>query len=110
MNTATSFPAFCASDLKTLAAIQAHPRRSGWAFHFDRDEPFDLIAINSPTAHRAYDPFFTPPCWLIAPAKAGQAGVRMTLPDMSTEVAYGSLADALRAVGGPGVAWKRALC
>jgi hypothetical protein len=104
---ATAFRAFAAADLATLAALQACPRPAGWSFHCERDETFDLIAVQPPTIRRHHDPLYRSPCYTIVPAEA--AGVLMTKPDGRTETAYPSLAEAMRAVGTPGVAWKRSL-
>jgi len=107
-----AFRSFSSGDLETLEALQSHPRASGWQFHCDRDETWDLISIQPPTgrafpesAYRRNDAF------LVTPAPEGQSGVLMAAPGryQRPEIAYPSLSAALADVGPKKVAWRRCL-
>ena len=109
-NAGSAFRSFSASDLGTLEALQSHPRPAGWTFHRDRDESWDLIAIQPPSYHRRdHDPLWRSPAFLVIPAPIGEVGVLLTLPNGTVERAYGSLVEALGDVGPPKVSWKRCL-
>ena len=100
-NAGSAFRSFSASDLGTLEALQSHPRPAGWTFHRDRDESWDLIAIQPPSYHRRdHDPLWRSPAFLVIPAPIGEVGVLLTLPNGTDRWVSGGVWRGSRAAWG----------